>query len=199
MKKILLILPLFAILLNAKGVYILHGFNCDSNYAWIPSVRQELNDLGYEVKALDLPNASKPELKKWLETMDKELVLDEKTYFITHSLGGVSLLHFLSEKGVKIGGVILVSPFDEPLEILPILDNFTHQKPHYESLKTLIKHRVVISAKDDKIVPTSLSQKLAKSLNAKLILVEKGGHFMDTDGFKDLPLVVEELKKMKED
>ncbi|TNH34028.1 RBBP9/YdeN family alpha/beta hydrolase [Campylobacter helveticus] len=183
MKKILLILPLFAILLNAKGVYILHGFNCDSNYAWIPSVRQELNDLGYEVKALDLPNASKPELKKWLETMDKELVLDEKTYFITHSLGGV----------------ILVSPFDEPLEILPILDNFTHQKPHYESLKTLIKHRVVISAKDDKIVPTSLSQKLAKSLNAKLILVEKGGHFMDTDGFKDLPLVVEELKKMKED
>ena len=66
MKKILLILALFAILLNAKGVYILHGFNCDSNYAWIPSVRQELNDLGYEVKALDLPNASKPELKKWL-------------------------------------------------------------------------------------------------------------------------------------
>lgn len=33
MKKILLILALFAILLNAKGVYILHGFNCDSNYA----------------------------------------------------------------------------------------------------------------------------------------------------------------------
>lgn len=55
----------------------------------------------------------------------------------------------------------------------------------------MIKNRVVISTKDDKIVPTNLSYKLAKSLDADFIQTQKGGHFMESEGYIDLPLVIE--------
>ena len=58
--------------------------------------------------------------KEWLGAMQKEIQkIDRDTYFITHSLGGIATLHFLSEtfeskdKGFQVDGVILVSPFDE--------------------------------------------------------------------------------------
>ena len=55
----------------------------------------------------------------------------------------------------------------------------------------MIKNRVVISAKDDVIVPTNLSYKLAKSLDSDFIQTQKGGHFMESEGYTDLPLVIE--------
>ena len=58
--------------------------------------------------------------KEWLGAMQKEIQkIDRDTYFITHSLGGIATLHFLSEtfeskdKGFQVDGVVLVSPFDE--------------------------------------------------------------------------------------
>ena len=55
----------------------------------------------------------------------------------------------------------------------------------------------LISAKDDKVVPTWMSENLAKKLNAKFIQTPNGGHFMESEGFKDLPLVIEELERIK--
>ncbi|MCI2235872.1 alpha/beta hydrolase, partial [Helicobacter sp. CaF467b] len=84
-----------------------------------------------------------------------------------------------------------VSPFDEELKKLPIFRSFTDKKPSYQILKNVIKNRVVISAKDDAIVPTNLSYKLARSLDADFIQTQKGGHFMESEGYTDLPLVIE--------
>ncbi|EAL9909685.1 serine hydrolase family protein, partial [Campylobacter coli] len=42
-----------------------------------------------------------------------------------------------------------------------------------------------------------VSENLAKKLNAKFIQTPNGGHFMESEGFKDLPLVIEELERIK--
>lgn len=197
MKK-LIFLALVAVFSYAKDVYIVHGFKSSSQYAWIPSVARELEARGYEVKALDLPHADEPKLEEWLAALRAEVKADEESYFITHSLGGISLLHYLSQADVKgrVGGVLLVAPFDEKLAILPVLDAFSAQKPDYAKLRKLIAKSVVLTAKDDKIVPHELSVKVAEGLGARLIAWEKGGHFMDVDGFYELPVVVEELDRM---
>ncbi|WP_304210236.1 alpha/beta hydrolase [Helicobacter canis] len=203
MKK-LLIFCLFILTypLLAKEVYIIHGFNSTSEYAWIPSVKKDLQDLGYSVKALDMPTPDKPSLEQWIEHLNRQVTtLDSSTYFITHSLGGIALLQFLSQaelkKDSKIGGIILVAPFDKPLEILPILNNFTQTKPNYKALQKHLNLAVVISSKDDKIVPHALSKEVAKSLNARLIATDKGGHFMDQDGFYSLPLATQIFKDLQ--
>ncbi|WP_370522913.1 RBBP9/YdeN family alpha/beta hydrolase [Helicobacter winghamensis] len=203
MKKLLMLLFLFVYPLFAKEVYIIHGFNCTSKYAWIPNLKQELQDLGYSVKALDMPTPDKPSLEQWTQHLKKQVTtLDSNTYFITHSLGGIALLQFLSQtqfkKDSKIGGIILVAPFDKPLEILPILNGFTQTKPNYKALQNHLNLAIVISSKDDKIVPHTLSKEVAKALNAKLIATDSGGHFMDQDGFYSLPLATRIFKDLQE-
>lgn len=51
----------------------------------------------------------------------------------------------------------------------------------------------MISARDDVIVPFSLSENLAELISADFIARDQGGHFMDIDGFRELPLVYETL------
>ncbi|EPO9583889.1 alpha/beta hydrolase, partial [Campylobacter coli] len=93
--------------------------------------------------------------------------------------------------------VIMVAPFDEPLAKLPILNDFIKPKLDYKKLDNMIIHKIIISAKDDKVVPIWVSENLAKKLNAKFIQTPNGGHFMESEGFKDLPLVIEELERIK--
>ncbi|EAM0196211.1 serine hydrolase family protein [Campylobacter coli] len=186
MKKIIFLLCLCISFVFAKQIYIVHGYDSDENYGFLPSVAKNLKAKNHEVLLLSFPNAFSPKL-------------DENTFFITHSLGGVAVLDFLNslDERTKIGGVIMVAPFDEPLAKLPILNDFIKPKLDYKKLDNMIIHKIIISAKDDKVVPTWMSENLAKKLNAKFIRTPNGGHFMESEGFKDLPLVIEELERIK--
>ena len=55
---------------------------------------------------------------------------------------------------------------------------------------------VVVTAKDDRIVPTQFSQTMAQHLRAKLILQSTGGHFLGDAGYTKLPVVLEELERV---
>ena len=96
----------------------------------------------------------------------------------------------------KIGGIILVSGFLEPITTLPILDPFIKQNLNTPKLIKMIKKRLVISSLDDSIVPYQLSCELAKQIDAKLITVENGGHFIGQEGFTEFPLVFDEICKI---
>jgi len=57
-------------------------------------------------------------------------------------------------------------------------------------------HRAVIAAIDDSIVPHAFSKELADSLDATSIPVERGNHFLGSDGFTEFLPVLEELQKL---
>lgn len=56
----------------------------------------------------------------------------------------------------------MVAPFDEPLAKLPILNDFIKPKLDYKKLDNMIIHKIIISAKDDKVVPTWMSEKFSQ-------------------------------------
>lgn len=200
MKKIIFLLCFCISFICAKQIYIVHGYASDENYGFLPSTAKNLKAKNHEVLLLSFPNASSPKLDEWLKTMKENFTkLDENTFFITHSLGGIAVLDFLNslDENTKIGGVIMVAPFDEPLEILPSLNEFVKVKLNYKKLDKMTKHKIIISAKDDKVVPTLISEKLTKKLNAKFVQTKHGGHFMESEGFKELPLVLDEFEKIE--
>ncbi len=85
----------------------------DENYGFLPSVAKNLKAKNHEVLLLSFPNAFSPKLDEWMQTMSQNFTkLDENTFFITHSLGGVAVLDFLNslDERTKIGGVIMVHP-----------------------------------------------------------------------------------------
>ena len=63
-------------------------------------------------------------------------------------------------------------------------------------IKSLISSRIVITATDDDIVPTEATQKLAKALDANLIILSSGKHFIARDGYTDFPVLLNEIQKL---
>lgn len=178
-----------------KQVYIVHGFGASADKHWFNWLKNALQkDKNVSVKILNMPNSENPSLEQWLETLRNEAnVVGENTYFVGHSLGCISILRYLASldsKNAKVGGVILVSGFYESLRILPQLDSFTKPKLDMKKLTHIVQNRLVISARDDEIVPTNLSENLAKILNATFIQTPNGKHFMDKDGVTQMPLVL---------
>ncbi|RDU67697.1 serine hydrolase family protein [Helicobacter didelphidarum] len=192
-------------------VYIVHGFDSSPDKNWFRWLEDKLKKKDISVDILSLPNPQNPNLTKWIATLDSSIKLGHETYLVGHSLGCITILQYLQSKAQKtntkaqsmtdkkniiIGGFVLVSGFYESLSILPQLDSFLKPPLDFTALKALSPNRVVISAKDDMIVPTELSKNLSHKLSAKFIQTQNGGHFMESDGYTEMPLVLESLEAM---
>lgn len=179
--------------------YIIHGYSASKKDHWFEWLKSELEKLNINTTILTLPSPNDPKPNEWQTALEEQIKdIDENTYFVTHSLGSISFLKYiLSLKDIKkIAGYILVSPFNDSLPLLKQLDSFLEPSLDYDKLQRLTKNKTIISAKDDTIVPISLSKSLSGFLNSNFIEVEKGGHFLASDGFKEFPLLLKEFKKL---
>lgn len=176
-----------------KRLFIIHGYNAYPEKHWFPWLKEQFPHIPTEI--IKLPNAHAPQLEDWLAAINEAVgEADEGTYIVAHSLGTQTTLHYAMQQQT-LGGIILVSGFAEKIPHLAELDNFalpindTH-------IKTIVAKRTIIAAKDDSIVPFSCSERLAKRIDATFITQETGNHFMQSDGFTTLPIVVKALEEM---
>lgn len=95
-----------------------------------------------------------------------------------------------------LGGMILVSPFDQPLDAFPNLDPFVDVTLDYAKLSRSIAQKYIIFSDNDTYVPSSLSKELCAKLDCALLEIPRGGHFLGIEGFEMFPEVYEILKKM---
>ena len=180
-------------------IYIIHGCDSNPNKNWFQWLVGELVGRDIYAKVLCLPTPENPNPSEWTRAISAQVCgdgeLDERVYFVAHSLGCIATLRFIEslDSSVRVGGVVLVSGFCEELSTLPELSSFVESPLQSEKIKQIVWHRVVISARDDVIVPFSLSENLAELISADFIARDQGGHFMDIDGFRELPLVYETL------
>jgi len=179
-------------------IYIVHGYSASPSDHWFSWLKKEMEKKGAIVSIVNLPSPDNPEPNEWQQALEAQISsLDRNTYFVAHSLGSIALLKFFegAQDTTAIGGYILVSGFNNSLPILPQLDSFNKPSIAYDKLVHMTDNRTVISAIDDSIVPHALSKELADSLDAKFIPLERGGHFLESDGFTEFPLVLDELEK----
>ncbi|MGW9019166.1 RBBP9/YdeN family alpha/beta hydrolase [Priestia megaterium] len=182
-----------------KHIHIIHGYGASPSSHWFPWLKEKLIADDHQVSILQMPNSSDPKKEEWLETLANKIKnLDTNTYFVTHSLGSITLLNYLEQLDPlpDLGGFILVSGFSEQLSSLPSLDPFTVKKVDNQRIISATNSCAVIAAKDDYIVPCELSQNLSKQLDASFSPVEKGGHFLEDDGFITFQLVYDILNNM---
>lgn len=176
---------------------MIHGYCGSRSEHWFPWLKEELEQQGENVYIIDLPSPDAPNPDEWQEALENQVpTLDRNTYFVTHSLGSIALLRYLESANTNegIGGYILVSGFNHNLPTLPQLNSFMRPEMDYKRLVKITGNRVVIAALDDATVPHTLTEKLAASLEARFIPVERGGHFLDRDGFTEFPLVLSVLE-----
>lgn len=178
-------------------IVIVHGYGSAPGRNWFPWLKIELESCGFLVDVLRLPDASAPCLDAWLDCIGSH-VRDAGcgTFFVAHSLGCIALLGALQrlDAGSRFGGMVLVSGFSSPVEGLRELDAFANQELDFDRLAAMSGRTVVIAAGDDPLVPAAATEELAAKLHAEFLLCEHGGHFMDSDGFREWPFLLDRVE-----
>jgi len=183
-----------------KKVYIIHGYFASPSDHWFPWFVEKVHAMyGIEVEVLRMPTPETPQVEVWLEKLrDKIGTPTNETYIIAHSLGCITLLRYLDsfKESFALGGMILVSPFDNPLEIFPNLDSFVDIKLDYDKLSRNILQKHVIFSDNDMYVPSFISKELGIKLDSALLEIPRGGHFLGIEGFEMFPELYEVFRQM---
>lgn len=183
-----------------KRAVIVHCWGGDSNYAWYPWAKAELEKMGYQVIVPDMPDPDSPKLLTWVPHLqqivgepDAELVL------IGHSIGTVTIMRYLENlpEGKQIDKAILVAAFTDQLGFRE-LENFFETKLDFDKIRSKVKNGfVVIQSDDDPYVSEQYGTRLKEGLGAKLIIKHGAKHMSGAadseEACSELPEVIVNL------
>lgn len=182
--------------MRKKRVVIIHGYQSNPNRNWFVWLKNNLEEKGIEVLIPELPEPNHPVRNEWVKTIKEKVgEIDQDTFLVAHSLGCITTLYYLSEQKKSIGGLILVAGFSEKIPTIPELEDFCSHNIDFDNIVSIVP-KVVFGSPQDYIVPFDLTEKMAKQLDAKLVIVEEAGHFMQEDGFLTFPALLLELESM---
>lgn len=181
-----------------KKIILIHGIGGHARENWFPWLKNEMEQLDYEVFTPDLTNPNKPVLEQWLAEL-KKLPLNEKDEItiIGHSLGGPVACKLVEELNFKIKKLILVAPIGPSQQE----ENFTNLrkagleedgvsrvksfgriKLDYKKINSLVEKTVIYLSTNDPYIPLSVEKDYRK-LNARIKIYESRGHFNRRSGY----------------
>jgi len=161
---------------------------------WRMSLREDLGP-EYQVLLPEMPNKQNAKYAEWKLLMDKySEYLEDEAILVGHSLGGIFLVKYLSEKRlpVSIRALYLVSA---PFFTLDSLEggSFRLDLEKIQGLPHKVPEIVLFHAKDDPVVPFSHSETYALALpGARIKSFEEGGHFIQ----ESFPELIEDIKSL---
>jgi predicted alpha/beta hydrolase family esterase len=187
-----------------KRLFIVHGWDGSAHEPLITWLAEEGKKLGFETTILEMPNPASPTIDAWVKHLESVVMYpDENTFFIGHSMGCQAIFRYLQSPEItEAGGVICIAPWlvlnnmnteEEKTIARPWLEN----PINFSQIKKVVKHMSLIFSDNDPFVPLAENRDLFAQKRDAQVIVEQGkGHFAESDGVKELPSAIEELKKM---
>ena len=188
-----------------KKIYIVHCWDGTKDDGWYPWIDKELSNLGNLVYRFNMPNTDTPTIEEWTSFLDKQVAsLDDKTYFIGHSIGCQTIMRYLETKDIsRIGGILFVAPWLDLLkEAVSDEESFNTAKPwltepiNFEKIKKFTNNINCIFSDDDYFVSINQKDEFEKLLNANTIGVSGKGHISQDDNVFELDEILNESIKM---
>lgn len=178
-----------------KKVVIVHGWGGNPQKNWMPSIKKDLEKIGYEVNVPAMPDTDYPNIKKWLLKLTKEIgIPDEDLYLIGHSLGCITIMRYLDtlSKDQKVGGVMFVAGFTDDLNI-PEIKNFFETAINYANIKQKTNKFVAIHSDNDQYVALKYGDILKEKLGAEVIVKHNMEHFSDPKDNEAVSVLLQEI------
>ncbi len=170
---------------NRPTMFIIHGYGATINNHWFGWLQTQLEQRGIAAVRVPMPDSTQPDFDRWQQTLAQYIGKPQENHiFVAHSLGTISLLHYLTAaQPRKIGGLVLVSAFGARID--------------FAAIARMAGNRIeLFTANDDTIVPVENTRRLAQELNGYLHIRNTGGHFLDRDGFTQFPPVLESVERI---
>lgn len=186
-------------------IFIIHCWDGTKDDGWYPWLDKELSNENNKVYRFNMPNTGKPNIEEWVSFLDKKVKsLDEKTYFIGHSIGCQTIMRYLQTKEInKIGGILFVSPWLNLLDsAIDDEESYATARPwltekiNFEKIKQFTNNINCIFSSNDYYVSLEEKSKFEKLLNSNTIVVNDKGHISQEDGVYELKEILDVCNKM---
>ena len=186
-------------------IYIVHCWDGSMDDGWYPWLDKELSNEENKVYRFNMPDTANPKINEWVSYLDSRVeILDDKTYFVGHSIGCQTIMRYLETKDVtKIGGILFVAPWLDLLdyavcdpESYDTAKPWLTEKIDFEKVKKFTDNIHCIFSSDDYFVSIEQKDKFEKFLNAKTIVVDNKGHISQDDDVYELKEIIDECHKM---
>ncbi len=175
---------------------IIHGSPIKPDYQlqmarhFFPWLRRELQALGYEVIAPDLPKANAPEYETWKQAVTTALgknKLNHSSLVIGVSAGGSFVARYLAEQKLSVANIIFIAPGCIARTDDTERDNALRKFYDFEFVPNIAREMYVVYSTDDQERRISGAKKFIQELNAQPIILTGRGHFTQHDGVTDIP------------
>lgn len=173
---------------------IIHGYAAAPDDHWFPWLAARLEEAGIATRIPPLPESDAPDRDRWTAAVEAVVGTPARdSVLVAHSLGCLAVLRHLSglSGSWRLGSLVLVSGFVDPLPALPQLDAFVDGEVDPAIVLGRVDRLTVIRSDADPYVPTTHTDRLARLLHTTPVVVEGAGHFLASDGVDALPQALE--------
>ncbi len=183
-----------------RKVYLIHGWGGSSEGGWFDWLKQELPKKSFEVESFDMPNTDEPKIEEWVRYLEEKInpgEIDEKTYFVGHSIGCQTIMRFLEKlhKHKRIAGCVFVAGWFDLINLEPeemeIAHPWINSEIHFERILDHCNNFLALFSDDDPYVHLDEIEKFKKNLDAKIIIKHNKKHFNDV---KEIPEILEFIR-----
>ena len=186
-----------------KKAHIIHGWTGYPENNWFPWLKKKLEEIGYQVTIPSMPTPEAPKIETWVGKLKEVVEPGEDSILIGHSMGCQTILRYLETlDDEKFKAVYLVAGFvyltdaayeDENDE--KIAGPWNNTPLNWEKIKKHSDKFIAIFCEEDPVVEVANSKYFKEKLGAKIIIEHNKGHFDDAANVRELPVLLEEVKK----
>ena len=185
-----------------KRAFIVHGWDFNPNMNWYSWLKRELENKGFKVVVPEMPNTSEPDIDEWTSYLSKVVgKLDEKTYFIGHSMGCQTIMRFLEKVNFnrKLPKIVFVAGWFkldnlENEEVKEIAKPWLEKPIDLNKVKKRIGKLTVFLSDNEPYDYLKENELMFKEkLGARVIILKNKGHFTEDDGITNIPEILDEI------
>ena len=187
-----------------KKIYMVHCWDGNRDDGWYPWLDENISDENIKVYRFNMPDTNNPKIDAWVSYLSEQVKdLDSETYFVGHSIGCQTIMRFLQDKDIKIGGILFVAPW---LELLPeaVSDKeslitatpWLNTPICFDNIRNICDNINCIFSDNDYFVQLEQESEFKKLLNAKTIIVNGMGHISIDDGIEKLEKAYDALMEI---
>jgi predicted alpha/beta hydrolase family esterase len=161
---------------------------------WYQYVKNELEKLGLEVIAENMPDPKLARKEIWIPFIKEKISTDEDSILIGHSSGAAAILKFLEESKCKLA-IIVGAYYTDLGDELEKKSGYFDEPWKWNQIKDNAKKIVIFASQDDPYIPIEQAKFIKEKVNAEYHEYKDKGHFGADVNKKQFPELVLVVKK----
>ena len=173
-------------------IVLVYGYEGSGPTHWQHWLAAQLRERGIPYRFPELPSPNAPDREAWLAALGAAVAdSPSPVRFVTHSLGGWCVDHYLARHGAAgIAGALLVCPPSAELDFPPIA-SFLPPPRDPRAWAPIAGRSLLLGSDDDPYSTPDEFRALSARLGMPFELVKGGAHLNTASGFGPFPRVLE--------